>query len=224
MSSTRASDPLAPDSGERERTLDTCPVAATIARVKGHELLLEYAPRFARELPAGAGMVEIGSERGHGSTRALAEMCRTNGFDFVTVDVDPAVSGDARTLLRDISREFHAVCDYGEQFLERTERTFHIAYLDAFDFYHPHHPEERKAAYAARGTEITDDNAAAMHLACAQALPRCLAVGGYVCFDDVLTGAPEWKGKGRDAIPWLIDNGFELLEWHRTTAMLRRVR
>jgi hypothetical protein len=191
--------------------------------VKGHQLLLEYAPRFAKELPAGAAMVEVGSERGHGSTALLAEMCKAHGWDFVTVDVDPAISGDARALLRDISRDFHAVTDYGEKYLEKTDRTFHLAYLDAFDFYHPNHPEERKAAYVSRGTEITDDNAAAMHLACAKALKRCLAVGGYVCFDDVLTGAPEWKGKGRDAIPWLIANGFELLEWRRTTAMLKRL-
>ena len=197
--------------------------AATIARVQGHQLLIDYAPRFAAELPKGAAMVEIGSERGHGSTALLAAMCKANGFDFVTVDVDPKISGDARALLRDISHDFHAVCEYGEAFLEKTERVFHMAYLDAFDFWHAEHPAERKAAYASRGTEITDDNAAAMHLACAKALKRSLAIGGYVCFDDVLTGAPEWKGKGRDAIPWLIANGFELLEWRRTTAMLKRI-
>ena len=191
--------------------------------MKGHQLLIEYAPRFVAELPKGAAMVEVGSERGHGSTLALAEMCKANGFTFTTVDVDPAISADAGTIVRGISETFDAVCDYGERFLETTPRTFHMAYLDAFDFYHPHHPADRIAAYQSRGTEITDDNAAAMHLACAKALKRSLAIGGYVCFDDILTAGPEWKGKGRDAIPWLIANGFDLLEWRRTTAMLKRL-
>ena len=191
--------------------------------MQGHQLLIEYAPRLVKELPAGALMVEVGSERGHGSTLALAELCKANGFNFVTVDVDAAISADAGKIVRGVSPGFEAVCDYGEKFLETTDRTVHIAYLDAFDFYHPHHPEDRKAAYASRGTEITDDNAAAMHLACAKALKRCSPIGGYVCFDDILTDGPEWKGKGRDAIPWLMENGFELLEWRRTTAMLKRL-
>lgn len=191
--------------------------------MQGHQLLIEYAPRFVAEYGGGATMVEVGSERGHGSTLALAQLCKANGFKFITVDVDPAISGDASKIVKGVSPAFEAVCEYGEKFLENTDRTFQIVYLDAFDFWHANHPEDRKAAYASRGTEITDDNAAAMHLACAKALKKSLAIGGYVCFDDILTGAPEWKGKGRDAIPWLMENGFELLEWRRTTAMLKRL-
>ncbi len=190
--------------------------------MKGHDFIIQMLPTIKAELPKGAAMVEIGSERGHGSTLALAQTALEYGLHFVTVDVDPSINVDAKKIVQEVSPSFEAVCDYGEKYLEITARTFHIVYLDAFDFWHANHPEDRKAAYASRGTEITDDNAAAMHLACAKALKRCLAIGGYVCFDDILTPGPEWKGKGRDAIPWLMNNGFDLLEWKRTTAMLRR--
>lgn len=190
--------------------------------MKGHEYIVQFLPKVISALPKHSYMVEIGSERGQGSTLALAQLCLANGMQFISVDVDPAISDDAKTIVKAISPSFETVCEYGEKYLETTDKTFHMVYLDAFDFWHPNHSKERIDAYASRGTTITDDNAAAMHLACAKALKRCLAIGGYVCFDDILTPAPEWKGKGRDAIPWLMENGFELLEWRKQAAMLQR--
>lgn len=183
-------------------------------------MMLAQAERFRQTLPAGAAICEIGSERGHGSTATLAAFAKANGWHFVTVDIDPGISAAAREIVQAVDASFEAICSAGETFLAEIDRTFHIVYLDAFDFWHANHPQDRLEAYRDRGTEITDDNAAAMHLACAKSLPRVVPAGGFVCVDDVLSGAPSWKGKGRDAIPWLFEHGFELLEFRRTAALL----
>jgi hypothetical protein len=51
-----------------------------------------------------------------------------------------------------------------------------------------------------------------MHLDATKASHKKMVPGGYVCFDDTLLTRDGWAGKGKDAVPFLLDNGFEVFD------------
>ena len=190
---------------------------------KGHNILLDYQEQFVHDLSTlkivDPLFVEIGSQRGAGSTFALAKLAKELGMKFVTVDIDKQISDDAELVVKGIDKSFEAVNMDGVKYLRGCENAF-IVYLDAFDFWHPNHPKERIQSYLSRGTKLTDGNCWKMHCNCAKALVKNMPLGGYVCFDDVLTGPPNWKGKGKTAIPLLLKNGFCLLAHEKCKAAI----
>ena len=70
---------------------------------------------------------------------------------------------------------------------------------------------------------ISNENCWKMHLECAKILAKKMKSGSYIFFDDVYVGAPYWNGKGKTAIPFLLDNGFELVEFKPTAAVFKKV-
>jgi hypothetical protein len=82
----------------------------------------------------GECVVELGSERGEGSTYYFVEYCGGRGIPFYTVDPD---KNDGYTTASQIAR-CHAYCMTGEQFLAEVFPSFGLkikfAYLDNFDW------------------------------------------------------------------------------------------
>jgi NAD(P)-dependent dehydrogenase (short-subunit alcohol dehydrogenase family) len=64
------------------------------------------------------------------------------------------------------------------------------------------------SAYEQRGFKITNEASWKMHLEVAVELVRLVKIGGYVCFDDTHLENKIWIGKGKLAIPMLLDTGF----------------
>jgi hypothetical protein len=94
-----------------------------------------------------------------------------------------------------------------------------FAYLDSWDWPYanmdPRHLAEAVARYASLGLELTEDASARHHLDLAKEVESLAAPGAVIVFDDTWVdknGKPD--GKGRDAVPWLMDNGWSAFARH----------
>jgi hypothetical protein len=155
-------------------------------------------------------IVEIGSERGEGSTRFLADYAARHRLMFHTADIDPDVHAVAKRL---------APCAWnttGAEMLRTISGRIGVAYLDGFDWI-PDGLEtepwiaDQRARYHALGHEMTNENSRAEHLEEARlvaerAADRC----AVICDDTWHNGS--WDGKGGLAVPHLIQQGFEVVD------------
>jgi len=164
----------------------------------------------------GGCMVEVGSDRGLGSTINLAKMCKSMDQKFFTVDADPPTSDAAREIVKNVSEDFDAFCDFGENFMRNTTLNIGVAYLDAFDLQHvadtwrtPACPSPHDT-YKKRNQKITNENSWKMHLECAKALSSKMKKGAVIFFDDTEATLEVWNGKGKTAVPFLLENGFKI--------------
>ncbi|WP_156113467.1 hypothetical protein [Paracoccus sanguinis] len=183
-------------------------------------------------LPAPDGrrrvMIEIGTTReavpGQGSTRQLAFLCADLDIDFITVDMDPANSRRAARMFKRLALPFRSVTAKGEDYLSAFEGLIDYVFVDAYDFDHGQHSELRQSRYTQfLGGRISDSECHQMHLQCARTLVTKLAPDGLICFDDTWTDeAGAWMAKGTTAMPFLLSNGFTIVEAKNRAALLRR--
>lgn len=207
------------------------PDASAKSAMHGQELLLTALTKCS-PLPTIDNrrriMVEIGTTRetvpGQGSTRQLAMLCADLGIDFVTVDMDPANSRRAQRMFRRLGLPFSAITSRGEDYLAAFEGVIDYVYLDAYDFDHGKHSEMRQGRYEQfLGKRINDIDCHQMHLDCAKSLVEKMSSNGLICFDDTWTeDNGDWAAKGTTAMPYLLTNGFELLETRSRAALLKR--
>ena len=195
----------------------------------GHDLLLtalEQAQQAGQDLH-GKLLIEIGSTRedvpGQGSTAKLAAFCAGNKMRFVTVDMDPHNTRAAARTLSQYGEGFEAVTQKGEDFLRAFQGRPDFVFLDAYDFDHGKHSAVRQNRYIQfLGAAISDAACHKMHLDCAESLVDKLAPGGLICIDDTCEDQGEWTAKGKLAVPFLLDNGFKILEARNKAAILHR--
>jgi len=88
-----------------------------------------------------------------------------------------------------------------------------VVYLDAYDFDHGNHSEERQERYEQfLGSRIDQEACEIMHLETMRGLNHAGRKGCLVVIDDTWRPGPDerWVGKGPRAIPWALRNGWEL--------------
>lgn len=156
---------------------------------------------YARSISA--SIIEIGGERGEGSTSFLQRFAEKKEVPFHTVDmVNTGMTGEQ--WLRDV-------------FPTKKER-ISFAYLDNFDWTFETFKTEpwllkQIADYASAGIVMNNANSMAAHLEQTQLLEPFAANNCAILFDDTwrLPDGP-WTGKGGTAIPWLLSRGWRILE------------
>ena len=190
----------------------------------GHALVQKLLPDIAARTETGY-LVEVGTTReklpGQGSTVALAALAAELGLPFITIDVDPANTEQARADLAPYPGA-EAVTARGEDFLRSFDKPVVAAYLDAFDIQHGKHSAYRIDRYRLLlGTEITNEGASAMHLACAEALVPRMVPGGLIVIDDTWVDRDGYAGKGGTAVPALLRKGFLIADGTKTAIALR---
>lgn len=203
-----------------------------VVRGHGHQLLIKHLCKersLLRTSFVGRRLIEVGSTReelaGQDSTTCLAAFCADTGLTFATVDMDPENTRRAKETLARYNQDFEAVNGQGEDFLRETSDTIHYCYLDAFDIDHGGHSATRKRSYKQYlGVSISNELCSKMHLDCAKSLAVKMAVGGIVVFDDCWREGTEWYGKGRSAVPFLLNNGFVTIEAAKNSVALKRAR
>lgn len=184
----------------------------------GHALLLEALKkrRGGWLSKPGIRMLEIGTTREplptQDSTRILSEFCRDHGWHFTTCDMDPANTASAQAMFDKLGVPFTAVTAKGEEYVTDPNHVFEVVYLDAYDFDHGQHSEERQQRYEEHlGARIDQQACEVMHLEAMQGLtatapPRCLVV-----IDDTWQDHDgRWLGKGPLAVPWALENGWTI--------------
>lgn len=182
--------------------------------------IFERAEQYLDQLDPGI-YLEIGTSRDgdDGSTMTISAWAQDRQTHLITVDFDPdtcrAVS--ARNLPN--TQVIHST---GEDYLYHraySERPISFLYLDNFDWdWHPEKTEEfvlnQQLRYQNFGMEMTNVNSQRAHLmqamyAVGHMSPRCL----IVCDDTWYN--PWWghySGKSGSAIPYLLGQGFEVLD------------
>lgn len=200
----------------------------------GHALLLGYLRKHLDGLrPKSPGrklvVVEIGSTRenvaGQGSTRIFAKFCKSEHIDFITVDMDPHNTESAASVFRSIDADFRAINQKGEDFLREYSGEIDFIFLDAYDFDHGKHSALRQSRYEKYlGSSIDEKQCHEMHLDCARSASEKLSAFGLVCVDDTWLVDGEWCAKGTLAVPYLLDNDFEIVEARNRAVLLRRKR
>ncbi len=183
----------------------------------GHSLLIralqEHRPSWLER--RGLNMLEIGTTREplatQDSTRILSKLCQERGWNFTTCDMDPRNTARAAELFREMGAPFEAVTDRGEDYLARHRHAFDVVYLDAYDFDHGKHSEERQQRYESiLGSRIDQHECEVMHLKAMQALNHAGRRGCLVVIDDTWREKADgpWLGKGPLAVPWALRNGW----------------
>jgi len=170
-------------------------------------------------------VVEIGSERGEGSTAYFRDWAHARGADFHTVDV----TDDAQTHFANNSAfggvgdiNFHTV-DTGHAWcrdvLPTLGKQIAVLYLDNFDWIDPVNLQyqwlhDQIAAYAARGVVMSNENSQEEHkLQTLYCLPY-MAPQSIILIDDTYQdiGSPTgWGGKCGTAIPLMLAAGYAIV-------------
>lgn len=197
----------------------------------GHALLMKTMAAREVQSPGtlrGKTLTEIGTTREHmlsqGSTGKLAIFTGLLGMNFTTVDMDPANTKAAASFISYLNPEARALTAKGEDYLAAHEGRLDYVYLDAFDFYHDRHSIERQSRYREfLGTDINDAACWEMHRLCADAVIAKMEPGGLVALDDTWTGADgSYAGKGKLAVPLLLQHDFGIVAASQTTIVLER--
>ncbi len=182
--------------------------------------IFERAKQYLDDLDPGL-YVEIGTSRNgdDGSTRTIASWAVQRRTGVVTVDLDPENCEFVQGMNLPNTK---IVNSSGEDYLYHraySEGPISFLYLDNFDWdWHPERTEdfvrEQQIKYRSFGLDMTNVNSQRAHLtqamyAVGHMTPRCL----IVCDD---TWYNRWwghySGKSGSAIPYLLGQGFEVLE------------
>jgi len=178
--------------------------------------VFKRAEQYLDQITQGS-FIEIGTSRNgdDGSTKTIAEWASRYGKFLTTVDMDPANC--------EFVQNMHIpnaviVNSTGEDFLKTYVGNIGFLYLDNFDWdWHPEKTEhfivEQQARYRELGMTMNNVNSQRAHLAQAMlAMPKMAAVSIIACDD---TWYNKWwghySGKSGSVIPYLLNNGYEVL-------------
>ena len=156
-------------------------------------------------------VVEIGTERGEGSTQYLIEACKKAGNKFYTVDFDyNAPSFPAANQFRMTGEVF-----FEDHFPKEEKICF--AYLDGFDWIYeevdgwiPDWIPEQIEYYSRYGLEMNNENSQLSHLTISKAVAEHAAKKCVILFDDTFyhLNTEQYDGKGGEACYWLLEQGW----------------
>jgi hypothetical protein len=172
--------------------------------------------------------IEVGVDRGEGSTRFLSDLAAARGVDFYGVDMDPdQIARATENLSVDGGLPSHVTlaCDRGENYIrqlstDNPELKASLVYLDNFDWdYWLGGQEEAFVAGVKQnyrdklGVEMTNVQSQVTHLLQAIYLVPMMSENSIIVCDDTWYHPNEgvFIGKCSSVIPYLFLNGYSLL-------------
>ena len=188
----------------------------------GHQLLIKYISK--QEKLVDKTIIEIGSVReeleGQNSTKCFTDLCKLMKMNLISVDMDPQCSDNARKVFyeNDFDRG-QVYTQLGENFVRNLE-TFDYIYLDGYDYDHGKHSQKRNDRYVEElGTFINNDDCWESHLEMVKWLNKISTEESIICFDDIIS---EKVGKGVTAVPYLLQNGWYIIDKTNTALLLSK--
>lgn len=163
-------------------------------------------------------VLEIGMERGEGSTTFFNEFCRNSGLKFYSVDFDPI----PRQSVQDLDWVI-PVTMTGEDFLlnyfkEKNQKVF-FAYLDNFDYIFEHIRGNQQIInqqnrYKEFSLDMDDNNHSSHRAHLLQTVLIDVDFAAESCFflfDDTWYANERWNGKGALAVPYLLSKNYQII-------------
>lgn len=178
--------------------------------------------------------VEIGSDKGNGSTLPLAGMAQSKGLRLITVDLEEGIEGRLQYRYPDDPRltNIDCVCAQGSVWAKDLFPSLGLSiaclYLDNFDWDYgdPQWNQtiiEQRQEYAKRGFEMTNYNSQIEHLAQMVALLPYMDDTSIITCDDTYTsGYNCWVGKCGAVVPYLRIHGYNIIRKDESAVMLAR--
>jgi len=166
-------------------------------------------------LESGPGVfVEIGSDRGEGSTTWLDALAAERNTKLITVDVLSKAKGHLESKLPNTEFVVAKGSDWAEEFY-KTGQGISALYLDNFDYIWDINEvrpaiQIQMAEYATRGTPMTNQACQIEHLKQMVALEPCLTQNAVVAVDDTYCYNDCWIGKCGPAVVYLLAKGWEI--------------
>ena len=175
--------------------------------------------------------IEIGVDRGEGSTKFFADLAKDRATRFYAVDYDQDQIDGLKQRFINMPDHVRAIQAKGEDFLDNfrnLEPTAQVSlvYLDNFDWDYwvnrkakPFVPAQKERYLQKMGTEMTNLNSQQAHLKQAIRLMPLMCNNSIIVCDDTWYEPNEgvFIGKCSAAIPYLLSEGYRLLhsEGHR---------
>jgi hypothetical protein len=162
--------------------------------------------------------VEIGSDRGEGSTQWLDALARDHGKTLITVDVSSKAKSRWESKLTNTEFVVQSGSQWASEFAH-TCTDIDALYLDNFDYIWDIN-EVRPAIqlqmveYADRGVAMTNQACQIEHLTQLIQLYPMLAPQAVVVFDDTYCYNDCWIGKCGPAVVYLLAQGWQVV--HQT--------
>jgi len=162
--------------------------------------------------------VEIGSDRGEGSTQWLDALAVEHNTKLITVDVASKAKGHWEDKLSNTEFVVAKGSDWAQEF-SATGQGVSVLYLDNFDYIWDIN-EVRPAIqlqmqeYAGRGDAMTNQACQIEHLKQLIAIYPCLTSAAVVAVDDTYCYNDCWIGKCGPAVVYLLAKGWEIV--HQT--------
>jgi cephalosporin hydroxylase len=167
----------------------------------------------------GEVIVEIGSDRFEGSSYYFADLANQCGMKFITVDLDAGAVGRAR---REIPAEWLPNCEFVcAEAVQWTKNTTHknikVLYLDNFDWdwstnRQSEMIEQQRQWYNTRGITMSNLASQTSHITQMVNLLPHMSAQCVVCVDDTYEYNGVFIGKGGAVVPYLLGQGFDLVE------------
>lgn len=162
--------------------------------------------------------VEIGSDRGEGSTQWLDALAAEHNKKLVTVDTSSKAKRRWETQLPNTEFVVQSGSDWADNFAHNCT-DIAVLYLDNFDYIWDINEvqpaiELQMAEYAANGIAMTNQACQTEHLMQLLLLYPCLAPGAVVAFDDTYCYNDCWIGKCGPAVVYLLANNWKVV--HQT--------
>ena len=159
-------------------------------------------------------IVEVGCARemieGQTSSMQLLALAKRLKLSFTGIDLDHK---NIESLELD-PNEFNAtwIMGKGEEALKNFNKPIVAIYLNAYDVWNTNYSEQRPNLYnGSDGSGINDADCQKMHLEAARQCSSHILPGGLIGLGDTWLRNGEWEGRGKLAIPWLLDRGWHLL-------------
>jgi hypothetical protein len=162
--------------------------------------------------------VEIGSDRGEGSTAWLDALATEHNTKLITVDISSKAQAHLADKLPNTEFVVQSGSDWADDFYE-SGQGISVLYLDNFDYIWDINEvrpaiQIQMADYADRGTPMTNQACQVEHLKQLMLLYPCLTSNAVVAFDDTYCYNDCWIGKCGPAVVYLLACGWEVV--HQT--------
>ncbi len=184
--------------------------------------------KYAQSIKITDDLLEIGSDRGEGSTKILAELSLENKKTLYSVDFNEDVINKNVEIYKDLPVSFHV--KKGEDFLDENKNLkFSVVLLDNFDWNYwlnettPDFVVEQINYYnSIQNIEMNNINSQIAHLTQAIKLTKMLSEECIVICDDTsINNDHTYSGKCGAAIIYLISIGFIVFQENSGLVCLR---
>lgn len=162
--------------------------------------------------------VEIGSDRGEGSTQWLDGLAADHNTKLITVDTSSKAKSRWESQLPNTEFVVATGSEWARQFYA-SGTGISMLYLDNFDYIWDINEvrpaiKMQMSEYADRGVSMTNQACQTEHLAQLIALYPCLTTGAVVAFDDTYCYNDCWIGKCGPGVVYLLAQGWKVV--HQT--------